>query len=307
MASATDVAGDGGGSAGFKFDAKQGVKLLVYSLLLVNFVGYINNDITIASHTAHAGWNWSDWTRAFATTLDESAWFILLLLLELETYLLSDEAFTKTRVRVMHGLRLVCFLAIGHTVFAFSDALLDLNKAVFHTDTTLCAFADQGLSFARNLDYAELDASNCLTLSADSSFYQFSQNQVLTDRAGMSVEWGLAWIDLIEVLLWLLILLMIEVMVRLQEKGITGGPVRRFAKGFKAVLYLGLWGCAAYWGAQGHWLFVWDEALWILGFMAIGMNLSDWRKELEAEAAAKSSSDDQTRTQPSSNPGTVGT
>lgn len=279
-------------SAGFKLDAKQCVKLLVYSLLLVNFVGYINNDISIASHTAHDGWKWSDWTRAFATTLDESAWFILLLLLELETYLLSDEAFTKTRVRIMHGLRLICFLAIGHTVFAFSDTLLDLNKAEMHVDTNLCEFAGDGLSFARNLNYAELDQTNCGVLSSDTQFFQFSQDQVLSDRAGMRAEWGLAWVDLVEVLLWLLILLMIEVMVRLQEKGITGGPVRRFAKGFKAVLYLGLWGCAAYWGYQGHWMFVWDETLWILGFMAIGMNLSDWRKEIEAEAQNNTESGD---------------
>lgn len=273
----------------FSLNTRQVIKVLVYGLLLVNFVQYIHNDITIASHTVHAGWTLKDWTTAFATTLDITAWLTLLLLLELETYLLSDEAFTRFRVMLMHGIRIVCFLAIGHTVFAFSDYLLELKKAVEHIDTSLCEFANQGLSFARNLEYWNLSSDNCASLSTDTHFYQFAQGQALTDRAGMSIEWDLAWIDLFEVIAWLVILSMIELMVRLQEKGITGGPLRNFAKACKTVFYIALWVAAAYWGYRGHWMFVWDVSLWILGFMAIGMNLSEWRKEIEAEVEGASS------------------
>jgi hypothetical protein len=39
----------------------------------------------------------------------------------------------------------------------------------------------------------------------------------------------------------------------------------------------------------GHWIFAWDEALWILGFMAIGMNLSEWRKEIDEETESGAS------------------
>ncbi len=266
-------------------DPRQLIKALVYTLLFLNFFQYVANDAEVARHTWHAGWSLSDWGRAFATTLDEAAWFLLLFLLELETYLLSDEAFTRGRVRLMHGLRLLCYLAIGHTVFAFSDVLLDLHRAVEHRGVTLCSFADQSLSFTRNLLYWELDAANCGELSADTTFYQFAQGQALADGAGMQIEWELAWVDLAEVVTWLLIMLMIEVMVRLQERDVTGGPVLRFARGFNAFLYTLLWCAAAYWAWRGHWLFAWDEALWILGFMAIGMNLSQWRDEIEAEAA----------------------
>ncbi|MEM1187397.1 MAG: hypothetical protein AAGI72_02655 [Pseudomonadota bacterium] len=265
-------------------DIRQWIKIVVYSLLLVNFVHYLGNDINVARHTVHDGWKLHDWTSAFATTLDESAWFLLLLLLELETYLLSDEAFTRGRVVLMHALRLVCFLAIGHTVFAFADYLLELSRSVEHVGVELCSFAEAGISFARNLDYVELDASNCALLSDDTTFYQFAQGQALTDRAGWPIEWQLAWADLVEVVVWLFILAMIEVMVRLQEKGITTGSTLRFAQTFNAVLYGVLWLLAAYWAFRGHWVFAWDEALWILGFMAIGMNLSQWREEIEALA-----------------------
>jgi hypothetical protein len=275
----------GGFFAGLLDDPRQLIKAAVYSLLLFNFVYYVGDDINVASHTWHAGWGLREWTAAFATTLDESAWFLLLFLLELETYLLSDAAFTRRRVMLMHGLRLICYVLIGHTVFAFADALLDLHGATRHTGVDLCSFAAGELSFARNLAYTELDAVNCLTLSADSTFYQFAQGQVLTDAAGLRIEWELAWADLVEVVVWLLILLMIEVMVRLQDKGITSGSPLALARSLNAVLYSVLWLIAAYWAWRGHWLFAWDEALWILGFMAIGMNLSEWRREIEEDAA----------------------
>ncbi|WOJ91915.1 hypothetical protein R0135_08940 [Congregibacter variabilis] len=277
------VAGQGGRF--FALNPRQILKIVVYGLLLINFAHYFSNDINVLRHTVHEGWRWMDWTTAFATTLDESAWFLLLLLLELETYLLSDAAFTKGRLRLMHGLRVVCYLAIGHTVFAFSEYLLELNRATEHMGVALCSFADSGLSFARNLQYWDLSAANCEQLSRDTHFFQFAQNQVLTDSAGMVVEWELAWADLFEVLLWLLILMMIEVMVRLQEKGVAGGAKLRIAQGFKGLLYSLLWLIAAYWAYRGHWVFAWDEALWILGFMAIGMNLSQWRQEIRADVA----------------------
>ena len=261
-------------------DVKQRLKLVVYALLLVNFVHYIGNDIEQAQHTFHSGWRWYDWTSNFATTLDELGWFILLFLFELETYVLSDDAFTRSRVVAMKAIRLICYVAIGHAVFAFGEYLADLADATHHVDSALCAFANEGLSFARNLEYWELDASNCGTLSAGSEFYIFSQGQVISDIAGMTIELELAWVDLVEVVVWLFILFFIELRIRLQDRGISNGRLLSFATTTKGVLYGTLWCLAAYWAYRGHWIFAWDEALWILGFMAIGMNLSDWRKEI---------------------------
>jgi len=265
-----------------RIDPRQAVKAVVYSLLFVNFLHYAVDDFTIARHTWHAGWSFFDWTSAFATTLDEAAWFLLLFLLELETYLLSDEAFTRRRVLLMHGLRFLCYLAIGHTVVAFGAYLLELREATEYVGGSLCRFADQGLSFARNLQYTQLNASNCASLSPDSHFFRFSGGQAITDARGMRVEVELAWLDLIEVCVWLAIIALIEVMVRLQDRGVSGGRALRAARLINAGLYGVLWLAAAYWAYRGHWLFAWDEALWILGFMAIGMNLSQWRDEIKA-------------------------
>jgi hypothetical protein len=259
---------------------KQRLKLVVYPLLLINFAHYIGNDVEQAQHTFHSAWRWYDWTSNFATTLDELGWFLLLFLLELETYVLSDDAFTRGRVVAMNAIRLICYLAIGHAVFAFGEYLVDLAAATHHVDSALCAFANDGLSFTRNLEYWELDASNCGALSTGSEFYIFSQGQVISDAAGMTIELELAWVDLVEVVVWLFILFFIELRIRLQDRGISSSQLLSCATTTKGVLYGILWCLAAYWAYRGHWMFAWDEALWILGFMAIGMNLSDWRKEI---------------------------
>jgi len=79
---------------------------------------------------------------------------------------------------------------------------------------------------------------------------------------------------------------MIEMQVQLQDRGITQGRLLVFAHIMKLTLYSVLWFICAYWLYRGHWVFAWDEALWILGFVAIGMNLSQWRKEIEADVGA---------------------
>ena len=65
-----------------------------------------------------------------------------------------------------------------------------------------------------------------------------------------------------------------------QDRGIVSGPVTRFFSSSKMLLYAMLWSAAGYWIYRGHPMFAWDEALWILGFAAIGMNMADWKKEI---------------------------
>jgi len=55
----------------------------------------------------------------------------------------------------------------------------------------------------------------------------------------------------------------------------------------KIILYGVLLIITAYWGFLTHWLYVWDELVWIAGFAAIEMNVAEWRGEiLEGEQTA---------------------
>lgn len=269
------------------FDPRQLIKVVVYGLLLVNFGLYLVEDIAISAHTLRNGGTWLDYTAAFAVSLDVLAWLTLLALFELETYLLSDDAFTPRRIKAMHGIRIVCYLFLAHTLLAYANAGKDLIglTPIQETDS-LCQLVERDISFGFNLEYTELNLENCIELSPATEFYLIENDSVVTDAQGLQIERELVWLDLVEAVTWLVILLCMEVIVRLQDRGTTRGVLIRSASGIKLFLYLLLWGAAAYWIYRGHYMYAWDEALWILGFFAIEMNISDWKKEIRSADAA---------------------
>jgi hypothetical protein len=274
-------------SAPFKLDLRQTIKLVIYTLLLVNFALYIADDIRVASYTMRNGGTLLQWTSAFATTIDESAWFILLLLFELETYILSDEIQRRPGVLLLvHGLRLLCYASLTHSVYAFGLTYLDLTQVTAISGVTeLCQLLGNDISFVRNLEYTDLNSANCGALSNTSAFFFTEQELVVTDASGLALETRLALVDVLEVVVWLAILFTIEVMVWLQDRDITRSKIITCIKWAKYVLYTSLWCAAAYWLSLGHFYFAWDEALWIVGFFAIEMNVSEWKKEIEETQA----------------------
>ena len=266
---------------------QQGVKWVVYTLLLVNFGFYIVDDIVWAGHTLHSGSTLLDWTTAFSTSIDELAWFILLGMFELETHVLGDRSWTRRVARLVHGLRLVCYLMLAHTIYAYAARVIDVQQAQpVEGATELCELAGSDLSFTYNLQYTEITGDTCHRLSTASDFYRLGADPVVTDRAGLILERRLAWADLYEGLAWLLSILAIELVVRIQERGITGGALMSVANWGKNLLYLSILGVGVYWASLSHWLYLWDEILWIGGFMVIGMNLSEWRREIAGDRAA---------------------
>lgn len=266
-----------------RLEFRQVLKIAIYSLLLVNFILYIIDDVRIASYTMRNGGSLLEWTRAFATTIDVSAWLILLFLFELETYLLSDQTLSRPMfIRLMYAVRIFCYVFLVHSVYAFSVIYIDLLQVNLIPDiSNLCELVPMDLSFVRNLAYTEIDLENCLTLSSGEIFYFTEPALVVSDISGLRLEKNLALVDILEVLVWLLILMTIEIMVWLQDQSITRGSLVSFIKGAKYILYGSLWSMAAYWAYLGHYYFAWDEALWIIGFISIEMNVSDWKREIE--------------------------
>jgi hypothetical protein len=260
---------------------QQAFKWVVYTLLIINWVHYLRQDWTRASHTLTAASSLLDWTSAFATSIDVTAWFVLLAMFELETYVLDDEAWTGWVAQVVHGIRLLCFLMIAHTVYAFSVAVADHgDSAPVDGVADLCGLSGQGVSYVYNLEYTEINDETCSRLPPGRQFYWVGEGPVVSDRDGLELERDLAWADLIEAVVWLIILAAIEIVVRLQERGITGGWLLAAMNLSKRVLYLVLIGLGVYWAWLGHWLYFWDELVWIGGFAAIELNVSEWRSEI---------------------------
>ena len=80
----------------------------------------------------------------------------------------------------------------------------------------------------------------------------------------------------------------LEIDVRLQEKGLYEGLVYRVSNVIKIVLYSILFVAAVYWGLYGDFVDFWDAFLWLLAFFFIEMNVVEWRHETREEQAATS-------------------
>ena len=272
----------------YSLDVRQTIKWSVYALVIINFGFYIRNDWVIAGHTLYAGSSILEVSRAFATTIDESAWIILLLLFELETYLLSDEPLSRAKTLLMQGVRVVCYISLAHTLYAYGVYLTEIYASVpVEGVTNLCQLIEKDLSYAFNLPYSEINSSNCASLSSANQFFYVDPPTffIVEDAAGLAIEKQLAWIDMFEAIIWLLILLSIEVAVWLQDRNIGQGIIFKGLGIAKLCLYSLLWAAAGYWIYRGHYMFAWDEFVWIAGFVAIEMNIVQWRDEInDAEA-----------------------
>jgi hypothetical protein len=267
------------------WDKAQIIKWTVYSLLVLNFFYYFIEEIYISSHTLSEGGTFMMWMEEFATSIDELGWFGLIFMMELETYSLSDETLKKKKVVwTIHGVRLFCYILLAHTVLARVTTLQDFIAVEQATEVrSLCQVADQDISFGENYRYTVVDHDNCSELSQDDTFY-YLEPTVITDTDGYAIEKKHIYVDMSDVVVWLLVVWAIELAVWLQNRNITGGKlmlVTHAAKIFYAVLFAH----AGFWAYMGHWVYTWDQTLWIVGWWAIENNLSEWRDEIREEVS----------------------
>ena len=127
---------------------QQAVKWAVYILLLINFVFYLLEDWNRATHVLTSASTFLDWTGEFATSIDESGWFILLLMFELETYVIDDKNWKGWVAHTVRGIRMLCYVLIGHTVYAFTLATIAMQPtiAVEHA-SSLCDLVENDISY----------------------------------------------------------------------------------------------------------------------------------------------------------------
>lgn len=266
---------------------QQAIKWTVYTLLIVNFSYYVYEDWTRAAHILDAESTLLDLAAEFATTIDTLAWFILLFMFELETYVLDDESWTGWVAHAVRGARVACYVMLAHTVYAYLMTVMTLSPSVqVEGVTNLCQMADAEVSYVSNLEYTDVTADSCESLSNASEYYWIGEDAVVSDMSGLQLERDLALVDLAEAIIWLLVLAALEIAVRLQGHGISGGWLLRSANYTAMGLYASLIAIGVYWATLGHWLYFWDELLWIGGFAAIEMNLDEWRRDMLGEPEA---------------------
>ena len=232
----------------------------------------------------------ADVIEAYSATIDTAAWVVLLLMFELETYVLEDRHFTPLVTRSLHGLRVICYAFIVYAFYGYLQNLYfvsDVEPLAGIAD--LCALVPGDWSWATTLDeYAAITAANCGSWSSAADFVRFQGMQAVVDAPGLTDIVRLAWVDVINSGVWLLVVLILEIDVRLQEHKRYEGIALYASNAVKLVLYSLLLLAAIYWGVKGDFVDFWDAFLWLVAFVFIELNVFEWRAE---ENAARASDD----------------
>ena len=263
-------------------------KYTIYTLLTINVFVFFGEEWLAARLEYPQGIPGGEIFKAYAATIDTAAWVVLLLMFELETYVLGDHHYTR-RVRLsLHALRATCYLFI---VFAFygyvTDALYVFETSPLTGVSDLCALAGQGWSYATTFgEYVEITAANCASLSNLGAFLRFDGVAAVVDEPGLAGIPFLALVDVVNAGVWLLVVLLLETDVRLQEKNRFEGMALYASTAAKFVLYGILALAVVAWMVTGDFVDWWDALLWLVAFVFIELNVFEWRQESHEEAAA---------------------
>jgi len=261
-------------------------KYTVYGLLTINIGLFFTEEWAAAPVRFADGIELGDIIEGFSATIDTAAWVVLLLMFELETYVLEDRHFTRRVKWTLQGLRILCYTFIVYAFFGYLAKLLFLMRATPLAGVNdLCELAAQGWAYAIDLDeYTGILAGNCASLSQASEFMRLAGLTAVVDLPGYRDILRLAWTDVINAGVWLGVVALLEIDVQLQSRDRLHGLVLRVSTAAKYVMYSVLFLAAVYWGVKGDFVDFWDAFLWLVAFVFIELNVLEWQEE-DREAA----------------------
>ena len=261
--------------------AAQIIKWTVYISLIINMGQYFVDDYHTWQATVASSAELGAWIEAFSTSIDLIGWIGLIFLFELETYQLSDDAYTRPVALILRFGRLLCYGFIAYAASGyFGLAMGNYEVEALGALSDLCQFADQGLWLQwGQVDYTEITSASCATLPSDTLWYRFTNDSTLIGASVLPHIRLMSWIDVLNAIVWLIVVFLIEVEVRLQNEDRFSSRLLAPTRLVKTLMYLILIGNGIVWGYFGYVLYSWDAFLWIFGFWAIELNLAEWEQD----------------------------
>ncbi|AOS95491.1 hypothetical protein AUP74_00011 [Microbulbifer aggregans] len=258
-------------------------KYTVYLLLAYNVYAFFLENHAAAGAIFADGIHLGRVIEAYNDSIDTLAWVLLLLVFELETFVLPDEKIRGWVKWALNATSAFCYLFIVYSFYGYVAEMASLTNLLPVTQSA-CALAGGGdwLLVLGQDDYAPLTAESCAAL-ADAQVLRLADAQVLgTVETWSAIKW-LAWTDVINAGAWLLVVAILAFDVWLQLRHQLSDAVMRYSQVIKALLYSTLLLCAIYWGINGSFLDFWDAFLWLVAFFFIELNLFEWQAETSAE------------------------
>lgn len=267
----------------------QGFKYLIYTLLAINVYLFFQEEWLASKVVFASGITLDTIIEAFSSTIDTGAWLVLLLLFELETYVIDDKNLTGAVKRTLHGIRAFCYIFILYSLYGYMTKIGLVNQFSPHQITDLCTLAKEW-KFMETLNvYNEFTAETCRTLStAGTEFFSHGEYKVITDSNSLNDVKALAWVDVINATAWVCVVIMLEIDVRTQLGSISSKLWEKYNIFVKVTVYSILLLAAIFWGVTGNFLEFWDAFLWIVAFVLIEMNMFEWQAEVAERNKQKS-------------------
>lgn len=255
-------------------------KYTVYAILTFNIFLFYQEESLATQQTFSQGMNLEDIIEGFAATIDTVAWVVLLLMFEFETYVLSQQTLQKPKVKV--SLTLLRTVSYGFILYAFygyaSKIVFTYNISPFVIDD-ICQLVGQGFSSVYTLDeYPLLDPQSCSLLQGQ-ELLKLNDQQIVGSYGEWQSIQRLAWVDAINSITWIIVVLVLEIDVWLQTRERLHGTYQLLSKCLKGVLYSILFAAATYWGVLGDFLDFWDAFMWLVAFVFIELNIFKWQQE----------------------------
>ena len=193
----------------------KAMKYVVYALLSVNIALFLDEEMASSAHAATSGMDLFTVIQLFSATLDTAAWVLLLLLFELETAVIPDDRLVGKTKWVIHGIRLICGLAIVSAFWGY----LGEWQVFWHSEilrVPACELVGQGWSILLDFDkFIVLDAQSCTALGTE--IVAISKlEQVVATPAALNSAYQLGLVDVINSATWILVVVLLEIEVRMQ-------------------------------------------------------------------------------------------
>lgn len=256
-------------------------KYFVYLALAAN-VGFFFIEEWLASQQIfQGGLAWMELIQGFAATIDTAAWVVLLLMFELETYQLAGRRLTSAETTTFMAVRGLCYGLIVYACYGYVLKVFALDGYDLVTLAAGCDYAGLGYGMLIAVDeYEAVNLTNCSALPG--LVYLDEATKALAIPATFAEVVFLAWIDVVNSVSWILVVIILELDVWLGLNDSLTKPVEWVTRRFKIVLYSILVIVAGYWGWAGDFLDFWDAFLWILAFVFIERSVFVWGQESEA-------------------------
>jgi len=262
-------------------------KYAIYAILVVNIGLFLFDDWNAARTAYGEDFGGMSLIGLFPSTIDTAAWVILLLLFELETWVISDATLKRKPVQYSLSIgRLLAGSVIVYSLYGYWLIVLQSYALTPLADPApICEMAARGYQLVESLgEYSPIAADQCQQFGSGEWLVHHQQLAV-----GPAESWQLAqrlaWLDVVNATVWVLVVIVLETDVWLQLRGRLEGVLMLLSRYIKALLYALLAVAVVAWVVMADWLSAWDAAIWLIAFVFIEMNILQWNAEISEQVA----------------------